>query len=116
MAELVVIAKPNDLRAAINHAEHIEMARNFASGNIPGQKSGTPLRGRGGFMRGRGRFNAVQASGSSYHGHHLSTCTNELFGEDLCAEMNGCELKGMRSLPLNADCALGSDELHWCVV
>ena len=36
VAELVVIAKPDDLRAAINHAEHIEMARNFASGNIPG--------------------------------------------------------------------------------
>ena len=51
-----------------------------------------------------------------YHGHHLSTCTNELFGEDLCAEMHGCGLKGMRSLSLNADCALGSDELHWCVV
>ena len=65
VAELVVIAKPGDLHAAINHAEHIEMARNFASGNIPGQKSGTPFRGRGGFMRGRGRFNAVQASGTS---------------------------------------------------
>ena len=34
MAELVVIAKPGDLAAAINQAEHIEMARNFASGNI----------------------------------------------------------------------------------
>lgn len=65
VAELVVIAKPSDLHAAINNAEHIEMARNFASGNIPSQKSGTPFRGRGGFMRGRGRFNAVQASGSS---------------------------------------------------
>ena len=65
VAELVVIAKPGDLHAAINQAEHIEMARNFTSGNIPGQKTGTPFRGRGGFMRGRGRFNAVQASGSS---------------------------------------------------
>ena len=65
VAELVVIAKPGDLHAAINHAEHIEMARNFASGTIQGQKTGTPFRGRGGFMRGRGRFNAVQASGFS---------------------------------------------------
>ena len=66
VAELVVIAKPGDLHAAINHAEHIEMARNFVSGNVQGQKVGTPFRGRGGFMRGRGRFNAVQVSGSSY--------------------------------------------------
>ena len=65
VAELVVIAKPGDLHAAINHAEHIEMARNFASGNIPGQKSGTQFRGRGGFMRGRGRFNAMQVAGIS---------------------------------------------------
>ena len=65
VAELVVIAKPGDLAAAINQAEHIEMARNFASGNIPSQKTGTPFRGRGGFMRGRGRFNAVQAAGPS---------------------------------------------------
>ena len=65
VAELVVIAKPGDLAAAINQAEHIEMARNFASGNIPSQKTGTPFRGRGGFMRGRGRFNAVQTAGSS---------------------------------------------------
>ncbi|MCV6612700.1 MAG: retrotransposon gag domain-containing protein, partial [Amphritea sp.] len=65
VAELVVIAKPSDLAAAINQAEHIEMARNFASGNIPSQKAGIPFRGRGGFMRGRGRFNAVQTAGSS---------------------------------------------------
>ena len=65
VAELVVIAKPGDLHAAINQAKHIEMARNFTSGNIPGPKIGTQFRGRGGFMRGRGRFNAVQASGSS---------------------------------------------------
>ncbi|MCV6611761.1 MAG: retrotransposon gag domain-containing protein, partial [Amphritea sp.] len=65
VAELVVIAKPGDLAAAINQAEHIEMARNFASGNIPSQKTGTPFRGRGGFMRGRGRFNAVQSAGFS---------------------------------------------------
>ena len=66
VAELVVIAKVGDLHAAINHAEHIEMAHNFVSGNVQGQKAGTPFRGRGGFMRGRGRFNAVQAAGSSY--------------------------------------------------
>ena len=65
VAELVVIAKPGDLAAAINQAEHIEMARNFASGNIPSQKVGPSFRGRGGFMRGRGRFNAMQAAGPS---------------------------------------------------
>ena len=83
VAELVVIAKPGDLAAAINQAEHIEMARNFASGNIPSQKAGTPFRGRGGFMRGRGRFNAVQAAGPSnqttMQGNTIICCSTAIF-------------------------------------
>ena len=59
VAELFVIANPVDLHAAINHAEKIEMARSFAASGQQGQKQGNPNRGRGGFMRERGRFNAV---------------------------------------------------------
>ena len=59
IAELVTIADPTDLHAAINHAEKIEMARNFAASGQQGQKQGNPSRGRGGFMRGRGKFNAA---------------------------------------------------------
>ena len=61
IAELVTIADPTDLHAAINHAEKIEMARSFAASGQQGQKQGNPNRGRGGFMRGRGRFNAVMS-------------------------------------------------------
>ena len=61
VAELVTIANPMDLYAAINQAEKIEMARNFAASGQPGQKQGNVQRGRGGFMRGRGKFHAVQS-------------------------------------------------------
>ena len=59
VAELVTIADPADLHTAINHAEKIEMARNFAASGQLGQKQGNSNRGRGGFMRGRGKFNTV---------------------------------------------------------
>ena len=62
MAELVTIADPADLHAAINHAEKIKMARNFAASGQQGQKQGSVNRGRGGFMHGCGKFNAVQSS------------------------------------------------------
>ena len=62
VAELVVIAEPGDLHAAIHQAEKIEMARGSVSGNQSGQKSNTWSRGRGGFGRGRGRFGAIQQS------------------------------------------------------
>ena len=61
IVELVTIADPTDLQAAINHAEKIEMARSFAASGQQGQKQGNPNRGHGGFMRGRGRFNAVMS-------------------------------------------------------
>ena len=62
VAELVVIADPGDLHAAIHQAEKIEMARGTVSGNMQSQQSGSWTRGRGRFSRGRGRFNAVQQS------------------------------------------------------
>ena len=62
VAELVVIAEPGDLHAAIHQAEKIEMARGTVSGNTQNQTSGSWNRGRGRFTRGRGRFNAVQQS------------------------------------------------------
>ena len=62
VAELVVIAEPGDLRAAIHQAEKIEMARGSVSGNTQGQKSSSWNRGRGGMTRGRGRFHAIQQS------------------------------------------------------
>ena len=65
IAELVTISSPSDLHMAINQAEKIEMARNFAASGQPGQKQGSMGRGRGGFSRGRGRFNAVQSSNPS---------------------------------------------------
>ena len=64
IAELVVISGPSDLRAAINQAENIEMARNqVAAGHQQqGQRSGGQWRGgRSGFSRGRGRFGAIQS-------------------------------------------------------
>ena len=62
VAELVVIAEPSDLHAAIHQAEKIEMARGTISGNVQSQQSGSWTRGRGRYARGRGRFNAVQQS------------------------------------------------------
>ena len=62
VAELVVIAEPSDLHAAIHQAEKIEMARGTVSGNVQSQQSGSWTRGRGRYARGRGRFNAVQQS------------------------------------------------------
>ena len=64
-AELVTISSPGDLHTAINQAEKVEMARNFAASGQSGQKSGNMGRGRGGWQRGRGRFNAVQSQGTS---------------------------------------------------
>ena len=69
VAELVTIASPSDLHAAINHAEKIEMARNFAASGQQGQRQGNPNKGRGGFMRGRGKFNAVQAQPANTGGN-----------------------------------------------
>ena len=60
VAELVTIADLGDLHVAINQAEKIEMARNFAASGQQGQKQGNPNRGRGGFMRRHGKFNVVQ--------------------------------------------------------
>ena len=62
IAELVTITDPSDLHAAINHSEKIEMARNFAASGQQGQRQGNLNRGRGGFIRGRGRFGAVIVS------------------------------------------------------
>ena len=62
IAELVVIAEPSDLHAAIHQAEKIEMARGTIAGNVQSQQSGSWTRGRGRYARGRGRFNAVQQS------------------------------------------------------
>ena len=62
IAELVTIASPSDLHAAINHAEKVEMARSFAASGQQGQKQNNPNRGRGGWFHGRGKFNAVQTS------------------------------------------------------
>ena len=62
VAELVVIADPGDLHAAIHQAEKIEMARSTVAGTNPSQQSGSWTRGRGRHTRGRGRFNAVQQS------------------------------------------------------
>ena len=59
VAELVVIAEPVDLQAAILKAEKIEMARSTVSGHT-GQSSSGWFRGnRGRFTRGRGRFAAA---------------------------------------------------------
>ena len=62
VAELVTIAEPSDLHAAINKAEKIEMARSFAATGQPGPKTANFNRGRGGFYRGRGRFGAMQGT------------------------------------------------------
>ena len=62
VAELVTIAEPSDLHAAINKAEKIEMARSFAASGQPVHKNVNLNRGRGGFYRGRGRFGAVHVT------------------------------------------------------
>ena len=62
VAELVVIAEPGDLHAAIHQAEKIEMARGTVIGTTQSQQSGSWTRGRGRYTRGHGRFNAVQQS------------------------------------------------------
>ena len=61
VAELVVIAEPSDLHAAIHQAEKIEMARGTVSGNVQSQPSGSWTRGHGRYARGRGRFNGSAA-------------------------------------------------------
>ena len=60
IAELVVIAEPADLHAAILKAEKIEMARSTVSGNQGQTSGGWPRISRGRFSRGRGRFAAMQ--------------------------------------------------------
>ena len=69
-----MIASPSDLHAAINHAEKIEMARNFAASGQQGQRQGNPNRGRGRFMRGHGKFNAVQAQPVNTGGNVAVVC------------------------------------------
>ena len=60
IAELVVIAEPADLQAAILKAEKIDMARGMVADN-QGQSSGGWFRSsRGRFTRGRGRMTSVQ--------------------------------------------------------
>ena len=59
VAELVVIAEPADLHAAILKAEKIEMARGTVSGNLGQSSGGWPRGNRGRFSRGRGRFAVV---------------------------------------------------------
>ena len=61
----MTIADPRDLHAVINQAEKIEMARNFAASGQQGPRSGNLTRGRSGFTRGRGRFNAISVSSQS---------------------------------------------------
>ena len=66
IAELVVIAEPADLQAAIRKAEKIDMARGMVADN-QGQSFGGWFRSsRGRFTRGRGRMASVQhAAGPS---------------------------------------------------
>ena len=59
VAELVVIAEPAYLQAAILKAEKIEMERSTVSGNQGQTSGGWPRISRGRFSRGRGRFAAV---------------------------------------------------------
>ena len=63
-AELVVIAEPRDLHSAIHQAEKIEMARSAVSSGqtSQGQRAESWNRGRRGFLRGRGKMNAMQSS------------------------------------------------------
>ena len=85
-AELVVIAEPKDLHAAIHQAEKIEMARGAVSAGqtSQGQRTESWNRGRRGFMRGRGKMNAVQPSanfvmnqyGNTVQGQQMTTPQN----------------------------------------
>ena len=87
IAELVTIASPADLHATINHAEKVEMARSFAASGQQGPKQGTPNRGRGGFYRGRGKFNAVQSTRTTNFGTHtdLAQCAaQQSFNPNQC--------------------------------
>ena len=65
----MTIASPSDLHAAIDYTEKIEMARNFAASGQSGQKQNNPNRGRGGWSRGRGGFNAVQSTNAGNYGN-----------------------------------------------
>ena len=58
--ELVIIAAPSDLHGAINQAEKIEMACNFAASGQIDQCQSNVGRGKGNAYCGRGRFNAMQ--------------------------------------------------------
>ena len=61
IVELVTIANPIDLNAAINYAEKVEMACNLALGSQQGQRIGDPYkRGRISFSWGRGHFGAIK--------------------------------------------------------
>ena len=64
MAELVVIAEPGNLHAAIHQAEKIEMARGTVSGNTQNQTSGS-------WNRGRGRFTTGPRPFSMQYSRHL---------------------------------------------
>ena len=84
------------------------LATSHPHGNVSGQKSGTPFCGRGGFMRGRGRFNAVQASGSSYHtivqgGVNPLLHSTAIYIHPASLEPNQCKrCKGMDTGRINA--------------
>ena len=71
VAELVVIAEPRDLHAAIHQAERIKMARTAMSAGTSsqGQKAESWNRGRRGFMLGREKFNAAQVNQSHPTGY-----------------------------------------------
>ena len=64
VAELVVIARPSDLHAAIRKAEEIEMARNIAYGGQSGQR-GMQQRGRCRFSFSHGKFNPIAPQGTT---------------------------------------------------
>ena len=66
VAELVTITSPSDLHVAIQQAEKIEMARNFAATGQTGQRQGNAgRRQRGGMYCSRAWFNAMQSLGPS---------------------------------------------------
>ena len=79
VAELVVIAEPADLHAAILKAEKIEMARSTVSGNQGQTSGGWPRISRGRFSRGRGRFAAVQQT--SGHGAQQTIAVQNQSGQ-----------------------------------
>ena len=79
VAELVVIAEPADLQAAILKAEKIEMARNTVSGNQGQTSGGWPRISRGRFSRGRGRFAAMQQAAG--HGAQQTVAVQNQSGQ-----------------------------------